>query len=72
VYGGAVGFMAGHGNLDTAIAIRTGVIKNGELHAQAGGGIVADPPPALECDETLNPRRATCRAGASASQTAED
>lgn len=42
VYGGAVGYLAWNGNMDTAIAIRTAVIKNGELHVQAGGGIVAD------------------------------
>ena len=48
VYGGAVGYWAWNGNMDTAIAIRTAVIKNGELHVQAGGGIVADSVPELE------------------------
>ena len=57
VYGGAVGYLAWNGNMDTAIAIRTAVIKNGELHVQAGAGIVADSQPALEWEETLNKRR---------------
>src|SRR5690606_4931452 len=48
VYGGAVGYYAWNGNMDTAIAIRTAVIKDGELHVQAGAGIVADSVPALE------------------------
>ena len=61
VYGGAVGYLAWNGNMDTAIAIRTAVIKNGELHVQAGGGIVADSVPALEWEETLNKRRAMFR-----------
>ncbi|EJL94645.1 anthranilate synthase component I [Pseudomonas sp. GM102] len=71
VYGGAVGYFAWNGNMDTAIAIRTAVIKNGELHVQAGGGIVADSVPALEWEETLNKRRAMFRAVALAEQTPE-
>ena len=69
VYGGAVGYFAWNGNMDTAIAIRTAVIKNGELHVQAGGGIVADSVPALEWEETLNKRRAMFRAVALAEHT---
>ena len=68
VYGGAVGYLAWNGNMDTAIAIRTAVIKNGELHVQAGGGIVADSVPHLEWEETLNKRRAMFRAVALAEQ----
>ncbi|AIR89137.1 anthranilate synthase component I [Pseudomonas cremoricolorata] len=71
VYGGAVGYFGWNGNMDTAIAIRTAVIKNGELHVQAGGGIVADSVPALEWEETLNKRRAMFRAVALAEQTAK-
>ena len=71
VYGGAVGYLAWNGNMDTAIAIRTAVIKDGELHVQAGGGIVADSVPALEWEETLNKRRAMFRAVALAEQSAE-
>ncbi len=68
VYGGAVGYYAWNGNMDTAIAIRTAVIKDGELHVQAGAGIVADSVPALEWEETLNKRRAMFKAVALAEQ----
>ena len=71
VYGGAVGYWAWNGNMDTAIAIRTAVIKNGELHVQAGGGIVADSVPELEWEETINKRRAMFRAVALAEQSAK-
>lgn len=66
VYSGAVGYLSWHGNLDTAIAIRTAVIKDGQLHVQAGGGIVADSVPELEWQETLNKGRAVFRAVAMA------
>lgn len=62
VYGGAVGYIGWHGTMDTAIAIRTSVIKNGRLHIQAGAGIVADSVPESEWQETLNKGRATFRA----------
>ncbi len=71
VYGGAVGYLAWNGNMDTAIAIRTAVIKDGRLHVQAGAGIVADSQPALEWEETLNKRRAMFRAVSLAEQPAE-
>lgn len=66
VYSGAVGYLSWHGNMDTAIAIRTAVIKDGELHVQAGGGIVADSDPEAEWQETINKRRALFRAVAMA------
>lgn len=62
IYGGAIGYLSWNGNMDTAIAIRTAVIKNGELHIQAGAGVVADSVPALEWDETMNKARAIFRA----------
>jgi anthranilate synthase component 1 len=62
IYGGAVGYIAWNGNMDTAIAIRTAVIKGGKLYVQAGGGIVADSIPALEWKETMNKARAIFRA----------
>jgi anthranilate synthase component 1 len=62
IYSGAVGYLSWSGNMDTAIAIRTAVIKNGWLHVQAGGGIVADSVPAREWEETINKRRAMFRA----------
>lgn len=64
IYGGAVGYLGWHGNMDTAIAIRTAVIKGGKLYVQAGGGIVADSVPALEWKETMNKARAVFRAAA--------
>ncbi len=66
VYAGAVGYWAWNGNMDTAIAIRTAVLKDGEMHIQAGGGIVADSVPATEWEETINKRRALFRAAAEA------
>ncbi len=62
IYSGAVGYLSWSGNMDTAIAIRTAVIKDGWLHVQAGGGIVADSVPRLEWEETINKRRAMFRA----------
>ena len=62
VYAGAVGYLAWNGNMDTAIAIRTAVIKDGTLHIQAGAGIVYDSVPAREWEETMNKGRAIFRA----------
>ena len=62
VYAGAVGYWGWNGNMDTCIAIRTAVVQDGQLHIQAGGGIVADSAPAAEWEETLNKRRAMFRA----------
>lgn len=66
VYAGAVGYISWHGNMDTAIAIRTAVIKNKVLHIQAGAGIVYDSIPKNEWDETMNKGRAVFRAVAMA------
>jgi anthranilate synthase component 1 len=66
VYSGAVGYLSWNGNMDTAIAIRTAVIKDGTLHIQAGAGVVADSQPALEWKETMNKGRAIFRAVAMA------
>ena len=62
VYSGAVGYIGWSGNLDTAIAIRTAVIKDGTLHIQAGAGVVHDSIPLNEWEETLNKGRAVFRA----------
>jgi anthranilate synthase component I len=62
VYAGAVGYLGFHGNMDVAIALRTAVIKNGMLHVQAGGGIVADSQPAAEWQETQSKAKALLRA----------
>ena len=64
VYGGAVGYLSWQGDMDTAIAIRTAVIKNNMLYVQAGGGVVADSVPRLEYKETLNKASAILRAAA--------
>ncbi len=66
VYGGAVGYWSWSGNMDTAIAIRTAVIKDQTLHIQAGAGIVYDSVPEKEWEETMNKGRAIFRAVARA------
>jgi len=62
VYGGAVGYLSWSGNMDTAIAIRTAVVKDGQLIIQAGAGVVADSVPEKEWEEVLNKSRAMLRA----------
>ena len=62
IYGGAVGYLGWSGNMDTAIAIRTAVIKGGTMHIQAGAGLVADSVSQSEWMETLNKGRAVIRA----------
>jgi anthranilate synthase component 1 len=66
IYAGAVGYLSWAGNLDTAIAIRTAIVKDGLVHVQAGGGIVADSTAEAEWQETLNKSRALFRAAAMA------
>jgi len=62
IYSGAVGYISWSGNMDTAIAIRTAVIKNEQLYIQAGAGIVYDSVPENEWAETMNKGRAIFRA----------
>ena len=62
VYSGAIGYLAWNGNMDTAIAIRTAVVKDDTLHIQAGAGIVYDSQPELEWKETMNKARAIFKA----------
>jgi anthranilate synthase component 1 len=66
LYGGVVGYLDFHGDLDMAIAIRTAVIKDGTAYVQAGAGIVADSIPASEHQECLNKAAAVLRAVAAA------
>ena len=61
-YGGAVGYFSFSGSADTAITIRTLVVKDGIAYVQAGGGIVADSVPEKEYEETVNKARAGLRA----------
>ena len=62
IYSGAVGYISFQDDMDTAIALRTAVIKDGTLYAQAGGGIVHDSSPEGEWQETMNKLRALLRA----------
>ena len=61
-YGGAIGYLSFTGDLDTAIHIRTAVIKDGQVHIQAGGGTVADAQPAREYEESLSKAEAMFQA----------
>jgi anthranilate synthase component I len=62
VYGGCVGYFGANGAMDTCIALRTAVLKDGVMHVQAGGGVVADSDPEAEYQETVNKSRALIRA----------
>ncbi len=62
IYSGAVGYIGWNGNMDTAIAIRTALIKDRTVHIQVGAGIVADSVPEREWEETMNKGRAALRA----------
>ncbi len=62
VYAGAVGYFSFTGNTDTAIALRTLLIKNNRVYVQAGGGVVADSDPGAEFEESVNKARAMIRA----------
>ncbi|MCW5255697.1 anthranilate synthase component I [Verminephrobacter aporrectodeae subsp. tuberculatae] len=62
LYGGACGYLSYAGDMDLAIAIRTGIIKDGMLHVQAAAGVVADSVPELEWRETEHKARALLRA----------
>ncbi len=61
-YGGAVGYLSFSGDLDTAIHIRTVVVKDGQVHVQAGGGTVADAVPSREYQESLDKAQAVFKA----------
>jgi anthranilate synthase component 1 len=61
-YGGAIGYLSANGDMDTCIALRTGLVKDGELIVQAGGGVVADSDPESEYQESNNKARALIRA----------
>ncbi|MSO73433.1 MAG: anthranilate synthase component I [Rhodospirillaceae bacterium] len=61
-YGGAIGYLSANGDMDTCIALRTALVKNGEVIVQAGGGVVADSDPESEFQESNNKARALIRA----------
>src|SRR3546814_13442341 len=62
IYGGAIGYFAANGTMDTCIALRTAIVKDGVMYVQAGCGIVADSDPEAEYQETCNKARALIRA----------
>jgi len=66
VYAGGVGYFGAGGDMDTCIALRTGVIKDGMLHVQAGGGVVLDSDAEAELQETLHKSKALFRAASEA------
>ena len=66
VYSGAIGYISAAGDLDTCIALRTALVCDGQLHIQAGAGIVYDSDPQAEFDETQNKAMALMRAAADA------
>lgn len=61
-YAGCVGYLSGNGNLDTCIALRTSLVKDGKVYVQAGAGVVADSVPASEYQECVNKAKAIVRA----------
>ena len=69
IYGGVVGYLDFHGDMDVAIAIRTALVKDGVAHVQAGAGIVADSVPGLEQEETVHKAGAALAAVAAARAT---
>lgn len=66
IYAGGVGYFGAGGDMDTCIALRTGIVKDGVLSVQAGGGVVLDSDPEAELQETLHKSRALFRAAAEA------
>ncbi|MBN8608339.1 MAG: anthranilate synthase component I [Caulobacterales bacterium] len=66
IYAGGVGYIGAGGDMDTCIALRTGIVKGGMLHVQAGGGVVLDSDPEAELQETLHKSRALFRAASEA------
>ena len=62
VYAGAIGYFSANGSMDTCIALRTAIVKDGTMYVQAGSGIVADSDPAAEYEESRNKANALIRA----------
>ncbi len=69
-YAGAVGYFGADGSMDTCIALRTALVKDGKMYVQAGGGVVADSDPETEYQESRNKARALIRAAEEAVQFA--
>ena len=62
IYSGCIGYFGAGGDMDTCIALRTSIVKDGKVYVQAGSGIVADSDPEMECQESENKSRALIRA----------
>lgn len=71
-YAGCIGYFGANGDMDTAIALRTALLKDGKMYVQAGGGIVADSSPEGEYQESINKARALVRAAQEAYKFAAD
>lgn len=71
IYGGSIGYFAANGSMDTCIALRTAVLKDGTMYVQAGGGVVADSDPEAEYQETVNKSKALLRAAEEAVRFAQ-
>jgi anthranilate synthase component 1 len=69
-YGGSMGYFSGNNEMDTCIALRTALVKDGKVHVQAGAGIVADSVPHSEYQETINKAQAIIQAAESALRAA--
>ena len=69
-YAGCVGYLDGNGDLDTCIALRTALVKDGKVYVQAGGGVVADSNPEAEYQESCNKARAVIQAAENAVELA--
>ncbi|ACI97558.1 anthranilate synthase component I [Rhodospirillum centenum] len=72
IYGGCIGYFAANGTMDTCIALRTAVIKDGMMYVQAGGGVVADSDPEAEYQETVNKSKALFKAAEEAMRFAAE
>ena len=72
VYAGAIGYFSANGSMDTCIALRTAVVKDGTMYVQAGGGIVADSDPDAEFQESCNKAMALIRAAEEALRFANE
>jgi anthranilate synthase component 1 len=70
VYGGGIGYFSANGAMDSCIALRTAVVKDGMMYVQAGGGVVYDSDPEAEYQETVNKARALIRAAEEATRFA--
>jgi anthranilate synthase component 1 len=66
IYAGCIGYFASNGTMDTCIALRTGVVKDGTLYVQAGVGVVADSDPEAEFQESIDKSQALIRAAEAA------